>query len=244
MNCEELLAILAKHQVCEPTEQGLRVATDCYYPSFDRVFVYVSQRGTWFHVNDGGDAARNAFIHGRDDQAFDASLKRSCSRYTLKPVGSMLTAEVDSVDWLYPAILAVANGAAHAATETSSKVSERKVKELRAKIHDTLVEIVPSHTIATEYRYRGSSGRLWTIDYAVTEIASPLLLKAITPDINSINSNYTTYGDIADIGQDGVSRFSVFDTDLKSEDRALMLQVAELVPLLSLDQNARAALGR
>lgn len=244
MNCDELLAILAKNQLCEPTEQGLRIATDCYYPSFDRVAVFVSQRGDWFHVNDGGEAARNAFIHGRDDQAFDASLKRSCSRYALKPVGGMLTAEVESVEWLYPAILAVANGAAHAAAETSARVSERKVNELRTKIHDTLIEIVPSHTIATEYRYRGSSGRLWPIDFAVTEVAAPLLLKAITPDINSINSNYTTYGDIADIGQDEISRFSVFEAELKPEDRSLMLQVAELVPLVSLDQNARAALGR
>lgn len=244
MNCEQLLAILAKGYNCEPTEQGIRFLSHCYYPSFDRVAVYLTTRGEGFRITDGGDAARNAFIHGRDDQAFEASLRRASNRYGLQASSGILTAEVESIEWLFPAILAVANGAAQAASETSSKVSERKVKELRAKIHDTLVEIVPEHTIATEYHYRGSSGRLWTIDYAVVEVASPLLLKAITPDINSINSNYTTYGDIAEIAHEEVSRFSVFDTELKQEDRSLMLQVAELVPLTALDKGARAALGR
>jgi len=244
MNCDELRLLLSKQLECEATEFGFRLKTHCYYPSFDRVAVYVSKYGDGYRVTDAGEAAHSAFIHGRDDHAFEANLKKACTRYGTEPIEGSLVAEIKDEEWLFEAILAVANGASFAASETSNKVSARKMKELRTKIHDTLVEIVPPHTVATEYMYRGSSGRLWKIDYAVVEEHKPLLLKAISPDINSINSNYTTFGDIAEGERDYARRFSVFETELKQEDRSLMLQVAELVPLVSLDKGARMALGR
>jgi hypothetical protein len=244
MNCNELRLLLSKYDDCEVTDHGLRLKTHCYYPSFDRVAVYVSKYGEGYRITDGGEAARSAFVHGRDDQAFESSLKKACGRFGTSPVQGALVAEVENEDWLFSAILAVANGAAYAASETSTKVSARKTKELRVKMHDILAEIVPPHTIATEYMYRGDSGRLWKIDYAVVETFKPLLLKAITPDINSINSNHTTYSDIAEADETYARRFSVYETELNPEDRSLMLQVAELVPLVSLSKGARAALNR
>lgn len=241
MNCEELRHLFAKHEYCEVTDHGLRIATHCYYPSFDRVWIYVSQHGDGFRVTDGGGAASAAFMHGRDDSAFKSSLARACARYGLETQEGSLVADVDSPDWLFSAVLAVANGAAQAATETSTKVSVRKVNKLRDFIKDTMSRIVPAHTLATDYQYRGNSGHLWKIDFAVVEVASPLLLKAIIPEPNSINANYTAFGDIAEI-KDGIRRFSVYDTELKSEDKSLMLQVAELIPLGKLDGGARAAL--
>lgn len=244
MNCEFLHSLMAKHSDCEVTERGLRFATHCYYPSFDRVAVYVSKHGDGFRVTDGGDAAKSAFIHGRDDQAFDASLKRACARYGVEPMEGALVAEVENSDWLFPAILAVANGAAQAASETSTKVAVRNTKELRAKIHSALVDVVPEHTLATDYTRRGKSGRLWRIDFAVVEERHPLLVKAISPDINSINSNYTTFDDIYEAESNRSRRFSVYNRQLGNEDRSLMLRVAELVPLSALAGGARAALGR
>lgn len=243
MNCEELRRLFAKHEYCEATERGLKIATHCYYPSFDRVWVYVSQHGDGFRVTDGGGAASAAFMHGRDDPAFNSSLARACSRYGLESNDGSLVADVDTADWLFAAVLAVANGAAQAATETSTKVSERKVKVLRNQILDAIADVVPRHTIATEYMYRGNSGHLWKIDFAIVEPRSRLLLKAIIPEQNSINSNYTAFGDIAEI-KDNVRRFSVYDKDLKPEDKALMLQVAELVPLAAVSKGTRAALSR
>lgn len=243
MNCEELRRLFARHDYCEATDRGIRVATHCYYPSLDRVWVYISQHGEGFRVTDGGEAARSAFLHGRDNPAFENSLRKACARYGLEPLEGSLVADVKEPDWIFAAVLAVANGAAQAAAETSAKISERKIKALRAKIRDTVAEIIPPHLIATEYMYRGNSGHLWKIDFAVVEVTSPLLLKAIIPEQNSINSNYTAFGDIAEI-RDHVRRFSVYDTELKAEDKSLMLQVAELVPLQSLHKGARAALSR
>lgn len=132
MNCEELRRLFAKHEYCEATDRGLRIATHCYYPSFDRVWVYVSQYGDGFRVTDGGGAASAAFMHGRDDSAFESSLRKACSRFGLEPQNGSLVADIDGPDWLFAAVLAVANGAAQAATETSAKVTERRVKALRS----------------------------------------------------------------------------------------------------------------
>lgn len=244
MNCEFLHSLMSQHDACEVTERGVRFETHCYYPSFDRVAVYVSQHGQGYRITDGGEAAKSAFMHGRDDHAFDSSLKKACLRYGTEPIEGALVAEVENADWLFSAILAVANGAAQAAAETSNRVAVRKTKELREKIHAALVEVVPPHTLATEYMHRGKSGRLWRIDYAVVEERTPLLVKAITPDINSINSNYTTFDDIYEAEQNHARRFSVHDKQLTNEDRSLMLRVAELVPLSALAGGARAALNR
>lgn len=243
MDCNFLHQLAAKHVDCEVTERGLRFTTHCYYPSFDRVAVYVSRFGEGFRLSDGGDAARSAFIHGRDDQAFEISLKKACVRFGVEPHEGALVAQVDSEEWLFAAILAVANGAAQAASETSSKVSARKTRELRLKIHAALSDVVPAHTIATEYTYPGRSGHNWKIDYAILKNQSPLLVKAISPDVNSINSNYTTFDDIFEAEENYTRRFSVFEQKLKHEDQSLMLRVAELVPLASLEIGARAALS-
>jgi hypothetical protein len=242
MNCDELRRLFAKHEQCEMTDSGLRFATHCYYPSMDRVWVYVSELGDGFRVSDGGEAARAAFINGRDDEAFDASLRRACKRYGLDPHEGALVAEVREAEWIFPAILAVANGASQAASETSLRVSERRLRVLKALMRDTLGGIVPSHRVATDYMFRGNSGRLWRLDYAVVETRIPLLLKAILPERNSINSNYATFGDIAEIKEDDARRFSVFDSPLEPVDTSLMLQVAELVPVKSLEKGARSVL--
>lgn len=243
MNCEFLRNLSGMHDECEITDRGIRFKTHCFYPSLERVAVYVSKHGEGFRVTDGGEAAASAFRHGRDDYAFEASLKRVCSRYGLEPLEGALVAEVPDNDWLFSAILAVANGAAQAAHETSDKVIKRKAKELRTKIHAALIDVVPPHKLATEFTYRGKSGRLWKIDFAVPEERAPLLVKAITPDINSVNSNYTTYDDIYEAERNHARRFSVFDRQLGNEERALMLRVAELVPLESLSGGTRTALN-
>jgi hypothetical protein len=241
INCDDLHALLAKHVDCEQTPRGLRFSTHVYYPSHQRVNVYVTSHGDGYLISDGGEAASEAFLLGRDEHAFEAALKRVCNRHALKPANGALLAEVNDREWLFPAILAVANGAAQAAAETSTRVSERRIKQLKELIRNTMIGIVPEQALATEYQFRGNSGRLWKIDYAVLETRSPLLLKALIPERNSINGNYTAFGDIAEV-KDGIRRFSVFDSELKTEDKSLMLQVAELIPVTKLEGGARAAL--
>lgn len=244
MDCEFLRQLAAKHSACERTERGLRFETQCYYPSFDRVAVYVSRFGDGFRITDGGDAASSAFIHGRDESAFQSSLKRASSRFGVEPKGSILLAQVENEDWLFPAILAVANAASMAAFETSTKVAKKVTRELRERMRAILAEVVPAHDIASDYHYRGKSGHEWRVDYAVLKSRSPLLLKAITPDGNSINANYTAFDDIFEATENRTSRFSVFEKQLKPEDKTLMLRVAELVPLAALENGARGALKR
>lgn len=64
MNCDQLRALLADGDACEDTPMGLRILTDCLYPSFEPVSVYVSTFGDDFRVTDGGGAATSTFLHG------------------------------------------------------------------------------------------------------------------------------------------------------------------------------------
>jgi len=81
------------------------------------------------------------------------------------------------------------------------------------------------------------SGKEWTVDFAVTgDTEIPILIKGVADHPNSISSSYIVFSDIggSDPGQsDRLTRFAVYDRDLTSESSALMLQVAQLVPLSS-----------
>lgn len=241
MDCEMLHALMNERTFCERTEYGHKFLTHCYYPSFDRVAIYVSQFGDGYVVSDGGDAASAAFLHGKDDATFAESAKRAASRFALDIEDGMLVARTDSKDWLHPAMLAVANGAAMASSEASEHIAVKREKELRNEIKLALLEIVAEHNIATDFSYRGSSGTLWRIDFALMNIERPLLIKAVLPNRNSVTANYAAWGDIA--ANDDAVRYSAHNRPLKQEDQSLILQVAKLVPTSSLAAGARQALG-
>lgn len=54
IDCNDLYALLARDRVCEQSDLGLKLATDCLYPSADIVFVHVAKSGNGFRVTDGG----------------------------------------------------------------------------------------------------------------------------------------------------------------------------------------------
>jgi hypothetical protein len=154
----------------------------------------------------------------------------ACKRHSVMVESGMIVAEPPDGDWLYPAALAVANAsvmAARAALDTA----ERAEKSLNAAIYEALSRQVPKHRIARNYEYRGRSGHLWPVDFAVLQTET-LLLKSVSQNGNSINSNYATFGDIGDRPE--LAKFSVFDVELRQDSAALIRQVAALVPLKAL----------
>lgn len=241
MNCDDLRALMAATETCEQTEYGARFVTHCMYPSFDPVSVFVAKVGDGYKVTDGGGALGALLRHGRDDAAFQSALKKACGRFSVATAEGMLLAEVDDAEWLRAAVLAVANASSMAAAAALEHVAASTERELTDKIYDELRKVAPESNIAKEYQYRGESGRMWRVDYAVLG-REPLLVKAVTPFYASIASNYTAFGDIG--ANDNVPRFSVYSRELKAEDAALMRQVAQLVPLRSLEPGARRELAR
>lgn len=240
MDCETLAQILAARQTCIRSEYGTRIETQCLYPSATQVAVHVSEWKDGFRVSDAGGAADCASFHGRDDYAISVGLKQASARFSLAVEGDHLFAFVPAKEWLPAAIMAVANGAAHAATVAVETVVKAHEQSLKNKIQKVLESSVPERLIARGFDYIGKSGKHWVVDYAITVPNKPVLIKAVTPHHNSVASTYTTFGDV---GRDENLRFAVFKRRPQDEDAALLRQVSDLVPLSALSENASALIG-
>lgn len=228
MNCADLNSLLTRIPRCAEVEGGVRFATHCLYPSSDPVHVFVAERRNGFRVTDGGGAWRSAQQVGRATESiFDAA----CRRHSVEAKGGVIIADSPDSDWLYPAAVAVANASAMAA-RCALDLGETREKSLNVAIYETLSRHVPKHRIARNYEYRGRSGHMWPIDFAVMR-SDTMLLKSVSQNGNSINSNYATFGDIGESSE--VVKLSVFDGDLKQDSAALIRQVATLVPLKALE---------
>ncbi len=239
MKCDELRPILDQLSYCQETAAGACVMTHCYYPSFDRVRVFVARDRSGYRVTDSGEAAAAAVQHGRDDFAVETGLRRASEYYDVGLHDGALVAAVDSPEWLPAAILAVANAAAMAAKVANEHTSRAFVNALQDRIGDTLKRVVPAHHVTRGYAMKGHSGIEWPIDYAVLSSRRPLLIKALKPHRNSINSNYATFGDIGDEAK----CFSVYDKPVREEGQALIRQVARLVPVSGLEPQTREVVG-
>lgn len=220
--------MLTRIPPCVAVEGGVRFTTHCLYPSSDQVHVFIGERRGGFRVTDGGGAWRSAQRIGK---ATESMFERACKRHSVAAKDGIILAEPPSGDWLYPAALAVANASAMAA-RAALEIADRSEKSLNAAIYETLSRHIPKHRIARNYEYRGRSGHLWPVDFAVLR-SETMLLKSVTQNGNSINSNYATFGDIGDKPE--LVKLSVFDGELRQDSAALIRQVATLVPIAALE---------
>lgn len=228
MKCEDLLPLITRAPLCADSIHGAQLETHCFYPSSDPVHVFVSRLRAGFHVHDGGGAMRSAIASGRNWQG---ALERASKRHSVIARSGTLLAEPPNDEWLYPAVLAVANASAMAARLALEAALSRSESTLRDVIWDALKRAVPESKIGRDFEYRGRSGHLWQVDFAVKE-ERLILVKSVVQNGNSINSNYASYGDIGD--QDQVQKLSVYDRELNQDTYALLRQVALLVPVGSL----------
>lgn len=240
MNCADLRKLAEQLDQCRETDYGTRFDTHCLYPSFEPVSVFISRWGEGYRVTDGGRAVQCAFAHGKDEASLQRAIKEAAEKYMLTAREGAFEVSVENREWLLSAILTVANASALAANIAVQYVQEASENVLKSQIHSALNKTVKPQAIAPGYSYSGASGKKWPIDYAVMD-RSLILIKAISPHHVSVNSNYAAYSDIA--ARDGGLRYSVFDRKLSDDDRALMRQVAELVPVEALSKGLRQALS-
>lgn len=241
MDCSGILALLGKGDACLETSEGVRIRTHCLHPSFEEVFVYVVGHGEGFIVHDGGEAVTAALRHGRDDGAMQAGLKKASQRFGLDLEEGKLIAKVPNLGWLRSGVLSVANASAMASAAAVEVAIEKNTRALHEAILVEIKKVVPERRIQSGYKYRGVSGREWPVDFAVLSDRGPLLIKAITPHVNSISSGYTAFGDIG--ANDNIPRFAVHSQPLSQENQALIRQVAQLMPLASVEAGLRRAMG-
>lgn len=240
LSCNELLGYLDARRTCERSAFGSKVLTNCLFPSAEPVYVHVAQWGDIeFRVSDGGGAAKCAMRHGKDGDAVKAGMKAASDRFSLEIESDELIARIPNSDWLPNAVSAVANGAAFAAHTALEHGHKSRQKSLREEIGEYLRDSIPTRMIAPSYEYRGRSGKLWEIDYAVLIPGQPVLVKAVTPHYNSIASTYTV---LSDALEGSNRRLSVFSRRPDDDDAALLRQVSELVPLKALKPMAEQLL--
>ena len=241
MKCAELLALVQFGGLCEETEHGTKYVTHCLYPSFEPVAIYVARTGSGYVVSDGGGAAASAFLHGREE--LGKVLLRECARFGVECKDDVVTAEVETADWLRAAILAVANASASAATSALERVAVAAERVLADKIYEGLARIVPKSSIAREYEHRGVSGKRWRYDFGATTATGLLLVNAVAPHHVSVSAKYDAFADTP-ANEDNLGKLAVFGRKLETEDAALITQVATLVPVGSVEAGIRRVMAR
>ncbi|MBB6308317.1 hypothetical protein [Xanthobacter tagetidis] len=205
------------------------------------MFVYVVKHGDGFIVHDGGGAFRSAWIHGRDDGLIRRSLTRASERFFSEVRDDMVSTTADSIEWLQAAIISVANASASGAALAVEKISAATEKALALKIQGVLLRLFPEKSVAREFSVAGRSGKTHTFDFAVRDMGRTILLDAIAPHHVSIAAKYVAFSDSKYDGSGVIDRFAVFDKPIDASDRALIEQVADLVPLASLERGLQRA---
>lgn len=234
MTCEHVKTALAKLYQCEETQYGVRILTSCLYPSFETVGVFIVKVGDGFHVHDGGEARGIAWQHGREHRLADRQLSREAKRFGLMYENGRLVARVQSADWLGSAILSVANAASIGSYKAVEKIVRAAEAGLQEKIYETLRRHVPEKRLAKEYDFVGASGKTHRFDFAVTAESNFLtLIDAVAPHHVSISAKYVAFSDMKE--RFNTNRIAVHDNHIKSEDKALLQQVAEVLPYPALE---------
>jgi hypothetical protein len=235
MACDDVRAALSSFDVCTETSEGSRIVTHCLYPSFEPVNIFVVRFGDGFRVHDSGGAMQAAWMHGRDEGLTRRMLAKQATRYQINIVDDALVADVPNAEWLTPAILAVANASAAAAHATLDRVVSASEHVLRDRILSVLKETISQSQIGVEYEIVGQSGKSHRFDFAVREPHDHLLLiNAVAPHHISVSSKYVAFADIIRREGEGTDRFAVHEKPLESSDVLLLQQVADIVPVKSL----------
>jgi len=242
--CGKIRSALAELPDCVQTDEGTRFTTQCLYPSFESVDVFVVRYGDGYRVHDGGGAVRSAWDHGRDLSAIRHALSQQASSFHVELSEDALVATVEREDWLLSAVLSVANASALAAREVAAASPRAAENDLKDQILSTLYRVVQPRYIAREYEVRGRSGKKHKFDFGVqSALDGIILLNAVSPHHVSISSKYVVFADTSGEYANIRARFAVHDRPLEPEDVSLLQQVADIVPLSSLERGVRRQLA-
>ncbi len=244
--CMEIEKAMKGVASCKVNGQDAIVTTHCLYPSFEAVTVYIHKTREGFRVHDDGNAFASSWLHGRDSRQISHEIDKVASQYHLKVKFNELYVEVINVEWLYSAVLAVANGSAHAANNSVNKHVAVTEKSLRDNIGNVLNKpSFKAFSVKSEVELVGGSGNSYRFDFVIDKPNTPisLLIDVITPHHASISHKYTAFSDIISGGLPRGNNFAIFERELRSNDSTLMSQVADLVPFSSFQEGALRTLN-
>lgn len=227
LDCMSIKDAVSRYDGCVRTGEGVRISTDCLYPSFEQVAVFVVGNGTGYIVHDGGGAAQSAWAHGADTRSVTHSLSTSAQAFGCEQRESKLIVEAQSSDWLWAAIATVANASADAARGAVGRVRVSKEADLISKMKNILDNAAWGPKTARDYKQVGESGKLHTFDLAVEAGRSLALIDAVVPHPGSIAAKYLAFSDTPK--RLGLFKYAIYDGEIAQEDKALLSNVADLV---------------
>ncbi len=228
--CNEIFAALTSLSSCVQTDSGACITTQCLYPSFDPVEIFIVKVGNGFKVHDGGGASRFAWLHGRDLPSIIRTLNAQAASYSLKVDEDVLISEVSSADWLMSAVLAVANASAAAAREAASLTRNEVEGDLEDKVYSVISEVFSASQIVKCHEVRGKSGKLHRFDFAVFPGPTDrIVIATVSPHHVSVASKFMAFSDAGSDELPVRNRLAVHDKVLSTEDVSLLQNVASLV---------------
>ena len=243
--CKNIKTALENGYNCQDNGSSASVLTHCLYPSFTPVSVTVTKTRNGFLISDDGKAYANAWDHGRNKKLICRELAIQASRYHLNNREVEMYVEVPSAEWLYSAIIAVANGSAAAAANVVNKAIAAAEVALKSRIGSALQHKNFSFfEVSSDVDIKGSSGKHYQIDFTISNPnqMNMLLIDAVSSHHNSITHKFTAFSDILSGGHLRSNNMAVFDKKLEIDDSKLMQQVADLVPYSSFESGALSVL--
>jgi len=154
-----------------------------------------------------------------------------------------LEAVAHSKDWLESAILAVSNAAALGAYKALEKVIKAAEESLSDRIFYTMRRFITEDRLAKGFEFIGSSGKTHHFDLAIkTNGDYSTLIDAVVPHHNSIAAKYVAFADMKE--RANTDRIAVYDNHIQPEDKTLLMQVADVMPIGALEAQAHTIAAR
>lgn len=227
LDCAAIENAIGDFHVCESTEMGTRFSTHCLYPSFEQVSVFIVGSGDGFIVHDGGGAARAAWVHGTDKNAFARSLTSSASAFGCEVRNGQVRIEIQDKEWLWSAISSVANASSDAARAAVGRIRVTKEENLIRRTKAILDGARWKPETKLDVVHPGRSGKLHTFDLSIKHGHALALIDAVVPHPNSIAAKYLAFSDTET--RPGLYKYALYESDLGQENKALLQNVADLV---------------
>lgn len=229
LRCAEISALLSEYAECFETRHGVRLKTQCLYPSFERVEVFIIGFGEGAIVHDGGGALRSAWIHGSEGQGLNRRFAKISHKFGCDFADKQFRVTVEDTSWLYGAVLAVANASADAARSAVQKIRLASEYSIIHKAKAVFDDAPYAPETRLEYSFAGESGKQHSFDLAVFHGNKVALIDAVVPHHTSIAAKYLAFSDTPRSSK--IFKYAVFDGELSTPDKTLISDVADLIEL-------------
>jgi hypothetical protein len=167
----------------------------------------------------------------------DRFLRRFCTKGIGAIDGKLVSPAVPAPQ-LTSAVMLVANASAAAAHWGVEHLKVKRHRDLRAALYGSLAKHFAAERIERQGHLFGKSNKRYRFDNVVTLNAShKLVVDAVQPDPNSINSRTVAHLDVRQLEDPNIIQRIVYDQeeDWDSADLNLLQMAATLIPLSHLE---------